>query len=154
MSWFPIIVLVAQLSAAPAPVQRAYQKQTSAEREAKKTTVKQPKSAHRIDVSTRIRSASFGHKTWLWVSSDGKQFWVEYSRSTNTPAGLFGPFTADQAGAPTTPPPKPIESPPPPQDPKLRKRHATFAQKLKRRSHVCGRVTGCCDVYRSGPRVP
>src|SRR3954462_14705267 len=114
MSWIRIIVLVAQLSAAPTPVQHAYQKQTRAEREAKKTTVKPPRSAHRIDVSPKIRSASFGHQTWLWVSKDGKQFWVEYGRSTNTPAALYGPFSVD---APAT---KPIDSPPPPQDPKLR----------------------------------
>jgi hypothetical protein len=114
MSWFPIIVLVAQLAAAPAPVQRAYQKLTTAERTAKQTTDKPPKSAQRIDVSARIRSASFGHKTWLWVSEDGKEFWVEYGRSTNTPAALFGPFSVDSPAA------KPIESPPPPQDPKYR----------------------------------
>ena len=116
MSWFPIIVLIAQLSAAPAPVQQAYRKLTWQERDAKKTTVKPPKSAHRIDVSDRIRSASFGHKTWLWVSEDGKEFWVEFGRSTNTKAGLFGPFSVEEqptAGTATPPPP-------PPQDPKYR----------------------------------
>jgi len=126
MSWFPIIVLVAQLSAAPAPVQQAYRKLTSQERDAKKTTVKPPKSAHKIDVSERIRSASFGHKTWLWVSEDGKQFWVEFGRSTNTKAGLFGPFPVESGPAtpqPDTPPPaQPLThtQPPPPQDPKFR----------------------------------
>ena len=61
--WFPVIVLIAQLGAAPAPVQKAYQKLAPAELEAKKTTAKPPKDAHRIDVSAKIRSASFGHKT-------------------------------------------------------------------------------------------
>jgi hypothetical protein len=114
MSWFPIIVLIAQLSAAPAPVQQAYRKLTVQQRDAKKTTVKPPKSAHRIDISERIRSASFGHKTWLWVSADGKEFWVEFGRSTNFPAALYGPFSVEEAAA------KPIDSPPPPQDPKLK----------------------------------
>jgi hypothetical protein len=127
--WFPIVVLIAQLSAAPAPVQAAYQKLTPQELQAKKTTKKPPKDARRIDVSAKIRSASFGHKTWLWVASDGKQYWVEYGRSTNTPAALYGPFTVEAAaGSPTTPQPDtpppaaglPHTQPPPPQDPKLR----------------------------------
>jgi hypothetical protein len=116
MAWFPIIVLVAQLSAAPNPVQRAYGKLTSQEIEAKRTTAQPPKDARKLDVSAKIRSASFGHKTWLIIAAGGKQFWVEYGRSTNTKAGLFGPFSVDEANAPA----KPIESPPPPQDPKSR----------------------------------
>jgi len=137
--WFPIVVLIAQLSAAPAPVQAAYQKLTPQELQAKKTTQKPPKDARRIDVSAKIRSASFGHKTWLWVAPGGKEFWVEYGRSTNTLAALYGPFTVGEASAnaPATPPAKdtqdpkskdpkskdpkaPKDSPPPPQDPKLR----------------------------------
>ena len=125
-----VIVLIAQLAAAPAPVQHAYQKLTAQELEAKKTTAKPPKDAHKIDVSAKIRSASFGHKTWLWVSKDGKEFWVEYGRSTNTKAALYGPFPVESAAASgpatpqaDTPPPAqglPHSQPPPPQDPKLR----------------------------------
>lgn len=95
--WFPIIVLVAQLSAAPAAVQRAYQKLTATELEAKKTTARLPKDAHKIDVSERIRSASFGHRTWLIIAPDGKEFWVEYGRSTNRPGGTYGPFPVEEA---------------------------------------------------------
>ena len=112
--WFPIVVLIAQLSAAPNPVQRAYQKLTSQQIEAKRTTAKPPTDARKLDVSAKIRSASFGHKTWLIIAPDGKQFWVEYGRSTNTKAGMFGPFSVEEAAA------KPIDSPPPPQDPKLK----------------------------------
>jgi len=127
--WFPLIVLIAQLSAAPAPVQHAYQKLTPADMEAKKTTAKPPKDAHKIDVSSKIRSASFGHKTWLWVAKDGKEFWVEYGRSTNTKAALYGPFSVETPATqpatpqPDTPPPAaglPHTQPPPPQDPNLR----------------------------------
>ena len=113
--WFPIVVLIAQLASAPAPVQAAYQKLSAQELQAKKTTKQPPKDARRIDVSAKIRSASFGHKTWLWVEPDGKQFWVEYGRSTNTPAAMYGPFSVDAASKPPAGPP-----PPPPQDPKLR----------------------------------
>jgi hypothetical protein len=57
----------------------------------------------RIDVSDPVRSASFGHTTTLAVPvvrADGgqdvpNQFWVEYGRSTNAPARLFGPFRTD-----------------------------------------------------------
>ena len=53
----------------------------------------------RIDVTPRMRSASFGHTTTLIVpvpSADAgaapTQFWVQYGKSTNAPARLFGPF--------------------------------------------------------------
>ncbi|HTO96564.1 MAG TPA: hypothetical protein VMK66_05915 [Myxococcales bacterium] len=54
----------------------------------------------RIDVSERMRSASFGHTTTLLVplaradagTGAARQFWVEYGKSTNAPARLFGPF--------------------------------------------------------------
>ena len=54
----------------------------------------------RIDVSERMRSASFGHTTTLLIplvqadagTGAARQFWVEYGKSTNTPARLFGPF--------------------------------------------------------------
>ena len=120
--WFPIFVVIAQLSAAPAPVQRAYQKLTAQELEAKKTTAKPPKDAQKIDVSAKIRSASFGHKTWLLISKNGKEFWVEYGRSTNTKAALYGPFSVEEgaAKAPAQPKDPTGPPPPPPQDPKLR----------------------------------
>jgi hypothetical protein len=52
----------------------------------------------RVDASPRMRSASFGHKTTLLVDSNSpKQYWVEYGRSTNTPAALYGPFTVQDA---------------------------------------------------------
>jgi hypothetical protein len=47
----------------------------------------------RIDVSEKIRSASFGHTTTLLVPTGGKEFYVEYGRSTNRPAALYGPFS-------------------------------------------------------------
>jgi len=47
----------------------------------------------RVDASSRIRSASFGHSTTLLVDADApKRYWVEYGRSTNHPAALYGPF--------------------------------------------------------------
>jgi hypothetical protein len=54
----------------------------------------------RIDVSSRMRSASFGHTTTLLVAvpraagdkPSPSEFWVEYGKSTNFPARLFGPF--------------------------------------------------------------
>lgn len=93
---FSIIVLIAQLASAPGPVQKAYQKLTPAELEAKKI-VEPPKDATRIDVSAKIRSASFGHKTWLIIAPGGKQFWIEYGPSTNSKAALFGPFSVEPA---------------------------------------------------------
>lgn len=46
----------------------------------------------RIDVSSHIRSASFGHTTTLLVAEGGTLFYVENGRSTNRPSELFGPF--------------------------------------------------------------
>jgi hypothetical protein len=70
----------------------------------------------RIDVSPRIRSASFGHRTWLLVPPHARHFYVEFGRSTNTPAGLFGPFEvkpATEKGAPEkTAPTKPTDKTP------------------------------------------
>jgi hypothetical protein len=51
----------------------------------------------RIDVSPRLRSASFGHRTWLLVPPHARHFYVEFGRSTNTPAGYFGPFDVKPA---------------------------------------------------------
>jgi hypothetical protein len=101
--FFPLVVVIAQLASAPAPVQKAYQKLSSAELESHKTKLP-PKDAKKIDVSSKIKSASFGHKTWLIVSPDGKEFWVEYGASTNTPAGLYGPFTVEEGAAAATAP--------------------------------------------------
>jgi hypothetical protein len=52
----------------------------------------------RLDVSERLRSASFGHSTTLAFSRTEGVFYVEYGRSTNTPAQTFGPFSVERAG--------------------------------------------------------
>ena len=50
-----------------------------------------------IDVSDKIQSASFGHKTILYVPlvdghvKPGSDFYVGWGRSTNMPATWFGP---------------------------------------------------------------
>jgi hypothetical protein len=53
----------------------------------------------RIDVTPRMRSTSFGHTTTLMVpvppadaGTPPARFWVQYGKSTNAPARLFGPF--------------------------------------------------------------
>lgn len=46
----------------------------------------------RVDVSARMRSASFGHTTTLLVPSGARSFYVELGRSTNAPSSLYGPF--------------------------------------------------------------
>lgn len=102
--WFPLIVVIAQLSAAPAPVQKAYQKLTQSDLDAKKTSMRPPASAKKIDVTEKVKSANPGHKTFLLVSDDGREFWVEFGRSANTPAQLYGPFPVEEP-EPTTPPP-------------------------------------------------
>ncbi len=98
---WPVIVIIAQLTAAQqSAVKAEYHKLPSAEIEKHvATTDKPPKDAHKIDVSARIRSASFGHRTWLLVAPDGKRFWVEYGPSTNRPGGLYGPFTVEEPAA-------------------------------------------------------
>jgi hypothetical protein len=113
--WFLMIVLLAQMGGTAAPptgaAQNAYRKLTADQLTAKKIETP-PKDAQRIDVSERIRSASFGHKTWLLVSPDGKQYWVEYGASTNTKAALFGPFLVTPAApSGTTSPPPPVLPP-------------------------------------------
>ena len=45
--WFPLIVVIAQLSAAPAPVQKAYQKLTQTNLDAKKMSARRQR-ARRI----------------------------------------------------------------------------------------------------------
>jgi hypothetical protein len=97
-----LIVIVAQLTAAQIDAAKAtYQKLPPADVEAKKLDVP-PADAKRVDVSAKIRSASFGHKTWLLIAPDGTRFWIEWGKSTNTPAALFGPFAL--SAAPATPP--------------------------------------------------
>jgi hypothetical protein len=93
-----LITLWAQLTAAQLDTAKAaYHKLKPAEIEAKKTTVQPPKDVQRVDVSERIRSASFGHKTFLLIAADGSKFWVEYGASTNAPAALYGPFSITPA---------------------------------------------------------
>lgn len=67
-----------------------------------------PTDAHfvRIDVSDKIRSASFGHTTTLLVPAGvtghpespnrAHEFYVEYGASTNAPGGIFGPFKIER----------------------------------------------------------
>jgi len=102
------IVVFAQLSAAQVDaVKAAYQKLAGTEIEAHKAAgAPPPKDAQRIDVSARIRSASFGHKTYLLVTADGTQFWVEYGPSTNRPGALYGPFAVAPAPTPAPTPKK------------------------------------------------
>jgi hypothetical protein len=45
-----------------------------------------------VDVSERMRSASFGHTTVLLVPPSAQEFYVEWGRSTNRPPAWFGPF--------------------------------------------------------------
>jgi hypothetical protein len=57
----------------------------------------------RVNVSPHIRSASFGHATILIVElpkagEPPTRYWVEYGRSTNTKAALYGPFTLPPQG--------------------------------------------------------
>jgi hypothetical protein len=134
-----LILIVAQLTAAQVDAAKAtYKNLPPAEVEAKKIDAP-PADAKRVDVSAKIRSASFGHKTWLLIAPDGTRYWVEYGRSTNAPGALFGPFPLEAggdkaggdkpagdkpAGAPgTTSPDKPkvlkqLPGPPPTEGPK------------------------------------
>ncbi len=90
---WPIVVIVAQLTAAQLDAaQAAYHRLSGIEIEKHKASEPPPKDAQRSDVSERIRSASFGHRTWLLVAPDGARFWVQYGPSTNRPGGTYGPF--------------------------------------------------------------
>ena len=113
--WFPLIVVIAQLSAAPAPVQKAYQKLTQTDLDAKKTSARPPASAKKIDVTDKAKLASVGHKTFVLVTEDGREFYVEFGRSTNAPAQLYGPFPVEEPESTTPPPstPKPAPKGPP-----------------------------------------
>jgi hypothetical protein len=89
---FAIFVIFAQLTSAQIDAVKASYQALGNEVEAHQAKDQPPKDAEKIDVSPRIRSASFGHKTWLVVTPDAKSFWVEYGKSTNKPGGLYGPF--------------------------------------------------------------
>ena len=107
---FALIVVIAQLSAAPAPVQKAYQKLTQTDLDAKKTSARTPASAKKIDVTEKGKAGSV-HKTFLLVSEDGRQFWVEFGRSGNTPAQVYGPFPVEEPEDTTPPPSTPKPAP-------------------------------------------
>lgn len=107
---FPIIVVIAQLSAAPAPVQKAYKKLTQTDLDAKKTSARTPASAKKIDVTEKGKAGE-AHKTFLLVSEDGRQFWVELGRSATTPAQVYGPFPVDEPEDTTPPPSTPKPAP-------------------------------------------
>lgn len=98
------ILLAASLSPAQqARVREAYEKLGSVAVEAKPVAAL-PRAAGkmaRVDATPRMRSSSFGHRTTLLVpvARNGgapQEFWVEYGRSTNHPARLFGPFRIEQ----------------------------------------------------------
>jgi hypothetical protein len=62
--------------------------------EAKPAAAPAAAKVERVDASQHIRSASFGHKTTLLIDkAQPTQYWVEYGKSTNTPAATYGPFT-------------------------------------------------------------
>jgi hypothetical protein len=102
------MVVAALLSAALTPEQLAavkdhYSALGSTAIEAKPAAALPPDAkTERVDVSPQMRSASFGHKTTLFVELPAagampKQYWVEYGKSTNHPAALYGPFALPAA---------------------------------------------------------
>ena len=109
-AYWPAVAALLAATAAPnltnaqiAAVRAEYKKLSAAEVESHPVRAL-PEGQHfaRIDVSERMRSASFGHRTTLVarLASDGGEpveFWVEYGKSTNHPARLFGPFPLTQA---------------------------------------------------------
>jgi 3-methyladenine DNA glycosylase/8-oxoguanine DNA glycosylase len=61
--------------------------------EAKPSAAPDAAKVTRVDASQKIRSASFGHRTTLLVDvAQPTHYWVEYGKSTNTPAAVYGPF--------------------------------------------------------------
>ncbi|MDB4971052.1 MAG: hypothetical protein JWN44_6741 [Myxococcales bacterium] len=103
---FSMIVLFLQLTAAQLDAAKAaYRKLTPADLESHKAAAAAPKTAERVEVSERMRSASFGQRKFLLVAADGKQYWVEFFPSTNRPGALYGPFdvTAAKGATPSTP---------------------------------------------------
>jgi hypothetical protein len=94
-SWLLVFALLsfgAPALADDAAVVAAYHRLTSQEVEARPATPPPADALPRIDVSAKVRSASFGHTTMLLV--EGDHYFVEYGRSTNRPKRLYGPFPA------------------------------------------------------------
>jgi hypothetical protein len=97
------LIVVALLSAAPkaselkASALTAFHALTTEAIEAKAGASVPAGPWQRIDVSEKIRSASFGHSTTLVVSGKSSTFFIEYGRSTNSPAKTFGPFALSGA---------------------------------------------------------
>jgi hypothetical protein len=90
-----LLLIVVALSAAPKPSQlalTAFHALTTEAIEAKAGASVPAGPWQRIDVSEKVRSASFGHTTTLLVSAKSPTFFIEYGRSTNSPAKTFGPF--------------------------------------------------------------
>jgi hypothetical protein len=51
----------------------------------------------RIDVPHgRFRSASFGRSITLLVCDNAEEFYVQYGKSTNSEAGIYGPFSLEK----------------------------------------------------------
>ncbi len=93
-----LLMLLFVLAASPSAdaAVKAYRAMTPAQVEARLTET--PPSGdgwEKIDVSEKIRSASFGHSTTLWVK--GATFFVEYGRSTNKSGRTMGPFSSGDA---------------------------------------------------------
>ena len=83
---WPIVVFLLQLTGAQiGAAKAAYHKLKPADLEAHKATETAPKTAQRVEVSERMRSASFGQRKFLLITEDGKQYWVEFFPSTNRP---------------------------------------------------------------------
>ena len=102
---FAIFIMFAQLTTAQIDaVKASYKALNSQAVESKTATEQPPKDAEKIDVSPRLRSASFGHTTTLIVAHDGKSYWVEYGKSTNRPGGTYGPFAVDASAKPAPAP--------------------------------------------------
>ena len=83
-------------TAADDTYRKAYQALSQAEIAKQKVDALPQATFKRIDVSPRMRSASFGHKTWVLVppqrAQGGGEFYLEFGKSTNHPASYFGPF--------------------------------------------------------------
>ena len=95
---FPIFVFIAQLTTAQVDAVKTAYKELGDTVEQHVAKDQPPKDAEKIDISPRLRSASFGHKTWLVVTPDAQKFWVEYGKSTNKPGGMYGPFPVATTG--------------------------------------------------------
>jgi len=95
---WPLVVLILELSAAQIDAAKAaYRKLKPADLEAHKAAATAPRTAKRVEVSERMRSASFGQRKFLLIADDGKQYWVEFFPATNRPGALYGPFEVSLA---------------------------------------------------------